>query len=154
MTPLPVGSAAPDFELRDQHGSPVRLADHRGSRVLLVFYPWAFSRVCGGELRDLRDHWEPRDDVVVLALSCDPVFSLRAYADAERLTVPLLSDFWPHGAVATAYGVLDEERGCSTRSTFLVDADGTVVWSVHNPGGEPRRLEDYRSALEGASSTK
>lgn len=147
---LEPGVAAPDFSLPDQHGTTVTLSSFRGERdVLLVFFPFAFTGVCTGELRDLRDR---RDELeaagaVVLALSCDSMFSLRVFADRDRLELPLLSDFWPHGAVAAAYGVLDERRGCPTRSTFLVDRAGTVRWTVHSDPGAARSVEEYLREL-------
>ena len=152
---LEVGQTAPDFTLRDQHGQDVTLEPFAGQKaVVLVFYPYAFSRVCTGELSDLRDRLADfaTDDVALLALSCDPMFTLRAFADADDLKFPLLSDFWPHGAVSQAYGVFDEEKGCSTRSTFIVDKDGRLAWSVHNPMGEARDLEEYLRVLEGLRS--
>ena len=148
--PLPVGSPAPDFVLRDQHGQDVALAGLRGAPVLLVFYPWAFSRVCSGELATLRDVHRSlvTRGARLLAASCDPVYSLRAFAEAERLDYPLLSDFWPHGAVARAFGVLDEERGCPRRSSFLLDPGGIVRWSVHHADADARSVEDHLDALD------
>ena len=147
--PIPVGAAAPDFTLRDQHGQDVSLSGLRGAPVLLVFYPWAFSRVCTGELTGLRDVRRSVADRGgrLLALSCDPVYSLRAFAEAERLDYPLLSDFWPHGAVASAYGVFDEVRGCARRSSFLLDGAGVVRWSVHNDVAEARDVPAHLDAL-------
>ena len=77
------------------------------------------------------------------------MFTLRAFGDADDLKFPLLSDFWPHGEVSRAFGVFDEEKGCSTRSTFIVDKDGVLRWSVHNPMGEARDLEEYIRVLQG-----
>jgi mycoredoxin-dependent peroxiredoxin len=148
---LGVGDRAPDFTLRDQHGRPHSLASVRGERaVALVFFPFAFTGVCTGELRMLRDEADRVESTgaQVLAISCDPMFALRVMADQDRLELPLLSDFWPHGEVAAAYGVLDAERGCPTRSTFVLDRDGIVSWSVHNPMGEARSLDDLVRALE------
>ena len=145
-----VGDPAPDFELRDQHGQSVRLSASRGSEaVLVVFYPWAFSGVCGGELRDLQEH---RDDVLgdavaLLTISTDPMYALRAFADQQGFTFPMLSDFWPHGAVASAYGVFSEEVGIALRGSFLVDRDGVVRWSVVNGIPDARDLDDYRKAV-------
>jgi len=144
------GDVAPDLALRDQHGQSVRLSDLRGRKnVLLVFYPYAFSGICTGELGALRDR-QPEvenDDVALLAVSCDPIFALRAYADAQSLTFPLLSDFWPHGEVTAAYGVLDEVRGCPRRATFVIDRGGVIRWSVDHDIGEPRDVDAYVSAL-------
>jgi peroxiredoxin len=141
------GDRAPDFTLRDQHGRAVASSAWRGERaILVVFFPFAFSRVCTGELRELRDNAGSLREVgaELLAVSCDPLFSLRFYADQDGLDFPLLSDFWPHGEVATRYGAFDADQGCPTRSTFLVDRDGLLRWSVHNPMGEARAVEDYR----------
>jgi len=150
--PLEIGQPAPDFELKDQFGQPVRLSSFRGEKaVVVMFYPFAFSGVCTGELCEVRDNL-PRfdsEDVVLLAVSCDMMFSLRAFAEKEKLEFPLLSDFWPHGAVSEAYGVFDAERGCSTRSTFIVDLDGVLRWSVHNKLPEARDLAEQLSVLEG-----
>jgi len=147
---LQTGDAAPDFTLRDQHGRRRSLASLRGERAaVLVFFPFAFSGVCTGELRDLRDQAHRIADAgaELLGISCDPMFSLRVFADQDGLEFPLLSDFWPHGEVASAYGAFDGEHGCPTRSTFVVDRDGVVRWSVHNPMGEARSVEDYLRAL-------
>jgi peroxiredoxin len=141
-----VGERAPDFELRDQHGQTVSLSGFRGGKaVVLVFYPFAFSRVCTGELAVLREqrHRFVTEDVQLLAVSCDPMFALRAFADRDGLDFPLLSDFWPHGAVSRAYGVFDDRRGCSRRSTFVVDTDGVLRWSVHNAMPDARDAEEY-----------
>jgi len=145
-----VAEMAPDFELRDQHGQTVSLRSFRDSKaVLLMFYPFAFSRVCSGELSELRDNVADfvSDGVQLLAVSCDPVFSLRAFAERDGLSFPLLSDFWPHGAVSSAYGVFDERRGCSARSTFIIDKEGLVRWSVHNALPDARNLAEYSRVL-------
>ncbi|ETK32264.1 peroxiredoxin [Microbispora sp. ATCC PTA-5024] len=146
-----VGQIAPDFTLKDQHGAPVRLADLRGRRVVLVFYPLSFSPVCHGELAALRDELVPAapEDVEVLAVSVDSMYSQRAWADQEGFPFPLLSDFWPHGEVARAYGVLDEERGLARRGTFILDGEGVVRWKVVNPAGSARDVGEYRKALAG-----
>ena len=147
--PLPVGAAAPALTLRDQHGQDVSTAALRGAPVLLVFYPWAFSRVCTGELAALHDA-RPTVEASgarLLAVSCDPVHALRAFAEAERVDFPLLSDFWPHGAVTSAFGVLDAERGCPRRSSFLLDRHGVVRWSVHAGPAQPRDVGAHLEAL-------
>ena len=149
---IEVGRSAPDFALKDQHGQVVRLSDFAGRKnVAIVFYPFAFSGICTGELCEIRDNLSifEDDDVQVLAISCDPRHSLRAFAEAEGYAFPLLADFWPHGAVAQAYGVFDEKAGMAIRGTFLVDKDGRVRWSVVNAPGEARPFTAYREALAG-----
>jgi len=153
---LEVGQTAPDFGLRDQHGQTVTLSSFRGLKdVVLVFYPFAFSGVCTGELREIRERLPElvSDHAEVLAVSCDPMFALRAFADQEGLEFPLLSDFWPHGEVSRAFGAFDEGRGCSRRSTFIVDTEGVLRWSVHNASPDARDLADYTQALAGLASS-
>src|ERR1700734_12209 len=145
-----VGDKAPDFELADQHGRPVRLSSFRGSKnVVLVFYPLAFSGVCTGELCAMRDEFPEvsRDDVELLTVSVDSTFTHRAWADAEHYEFGLLSDFWPHGAVAKAYGVFDENMGIATRGTFIIDKNGVVRWRVVNPIPQARDIAEYQKAL-------
>jgi len=144
-----VGDQAPDFELRDQHGTPVRLSGHRGSKVVLIFYPLSFSGVCHGELNAIRDEFLPAigDDVRVLAVSVDSMFTQRAWSDQEGYTFPLLSDFWPHGGVARTYGVFDDEKGVAVRGTFIIDREGVVRWKVVNPIPAARDITAYHKAL-------
>ena len=145
-----VGQRAPDFELKDQHGAPVRLSGFRGKKnVVLVFYPLAFSGVCSGELAAMRDEFPEasRDDVELLAVSVDSGYALRAWSDAEHFGFSLLSDFWPHGGTARSYGVFDENMGIATRGTFIIDKDGVVRWKVVNPVPQARDIADYQKAL-------
>ena|SRR5215475_10907368 len=145
-----VGTRAPDFELRDQHGQHVRLSDFRGEKnVVIVFYPFAFSRVCTSEMCALRDDIAAfqNEDVQVLAVSVDSVFTLRAWAEHEGLTFPLLADFWPHGKVAGDYGVFDEQRGCAIRGTFVVDTEGVLRWKVVNAIPDGRDQAEYLKVL-------
>jgi mycoredoxin-dependent peroxiredoxin len=145
-----VGDEAPDFELKDQHGAPVRLSSFRGNKnVVLVFYPLAFSGVCTGELCAMRDEFPEvnRDDVELLTVSVDSMFTHRAWADAEHFGFGLLSDFWPHGAVAKEYGVFDDEKGLAVRGTFVIDKNGAIRWKVVNPIPQARDIADYQKAL-------
>ncbi len=147
---LTVGDVAPDFTLRDQNGADVTLSELTAEKnVVLVFYPWAFSGICTGELDEIRDHLERfvTDDLQVLCISCDAVFSIRAWADIQGYFFPLLSDAWPHGAVARAYGVLNETTGAAQRGTFLIGRDGRVAWTLVNGSGEPRDFSAIPSAV-------
>ena len=143
------GEAAPELVLPDTHGTPVSLAGLRGIPVAVVFFPFAFSGTCTSELCELRDNLDDFEaaGVRLLAVSCDSQHALRAWAEQEGFGFDLLSDFWPHGAAAQAYGVLDAERGLAVRGSFLIDADGIVRWSVVNPRGQARDLGAYRAAL-------
>jgi len=147
---LEVGRRAPDFELVDQHGTPVRLSAFRGSRnVVLVFFPWAFSSVCTDELTALRDNTGSfvNDTTQLLAVSIDSKFVQRRFAEQEGLDFPVLADSWPHGAVARAYGVFDPGAGAALRGTFVIDRDGMLRWSVVRGIGESRDPTDYVRAL-------
>jgi len=147
---LRTGGTAPDFTLRDQFGQDVTLSSFRGRKaVALIFYPAAFSGVCTGEMSGIRDRLDEflTFDTEVLAISCDPVYSLRAFADQDGLNFPLLSDFWPHGGVARAYDVFDEERGTARRSSYIVDKEGLLAWSVHNASADGRDLDEHLARL-------
>lgn len=143
------GDPAPEITVPDLHGTPVSLLGLRGTPVALVFLPFAFSEVCSSEVHELRDNLEDFEQagVRLMAISCDTVFTLRAWAEREGLGFDLLSDFWPHGAAARAFGVFDEELGAPRRGSFLIDADGIVRWVVVNPPGKARELGAYRAAL-------
>lgn len=146
-----VGESAPDFELTNQFGEPVRLSSFRGQNVVLVFYPFAFSGICTGELCEIRDNLAVFEDAnaTVLAVSVDSKFSLRAYAEQEGYSFDLLADFWPHGSVARDYGVFDAGSGMARRGTFIIDRAGIVRYVVVNPRGQARDLSAYRDALAG-----
>lgn len=145
-----VGSLAPDFTLKNQHGEDISLSAQRGRNVVVVFYPFAFSGICTGELCEIRDnlHVFSDADAEVLAISCDPMFSLRTWADQDKYSFSLLSDFWPHGEVARSYGIFEEGLGAAARGTYLIDREGIVRWKIENGLGEARDLAAYREALE------
>jgi peroxiredoxin len=147
---LEVGSIAPDFELNDQFGQKVSLASFKGQKnVVITFYPFAFTGTCTGELCALRDDISAflNDNVQLLAISCDSPFTQKVFAERENYQFPVLSDFWPHGATAKAYGVFEESRGCALRGTFIIDKTGVVRWSVVNGLGAARDLNEYKKAL-------
>lgn len=145
-----VGTEAPDFTLKDQNNQEVTLSSFRGERsVLVVFYPFAFSGICTGELCAVRDDLPTfqNDDVQILAISVDHAFTLKAWSDAEGYQFPLLADFWPHGQVSEAYGVFNAERGFALRGTFLVDKTGVVRFAEVNGPGEARDQDAWKKAL-------
>jgi len=150
MSGLTLGDPAPDFTLRDQFGQDVTLSSFRGRKAVVVFfYPYAFSGVCTGEMAGIRDRLAQfmTFDTEVVAISCDPVYSLRAFADQDGLNFSLLSDFWPHGEVCRAYDVFDEKKGCPRRSSYVVDKEGLIRWSLHNAMPESRDLDEHLKQL-------
>ena len=146
-----IGGTAPAFTLPDAQRQPVSLGSvlAGGRSALVVFYPFAFSGICGGELQAVQDSVNEfqNERVQILAVSCDPTFSLAAWAAAAGFTFPLLSDFWPHGAVADSYGVFDADKGMALRGTFLVRPDGRVGFAEVNQPGEPRDQDGWRRVL-------
>lgn len=146
-----VGQQAPDFTLKDQDGNDVTLSDFRGNRnVVLVFYPFTFTGVCHGELCEIRDDPSAFEasQAQVLAISCDTRHAQAQWAKEQGFTFPVLSDFWPHGATAKAYGVFNEDLGCANRATFVIDKDGNVVATFSSPNlGTPRSRAEYEDAL-------
>ncbi|MCZ2837199.1 peroxiredoxin [Modestobacter sp. VKM Ac-2985] len=146
---LTVGDTAPEFSLPDQDKQVVSLSGLRGAPVLVVFYPFAFSGICTGELCQLRDELATYTDagVQVVAISTDPTFSLKAFRAEQGFGFPLLSDFWPHGVTAQAYGVFNERAGMPLRGTFLVDAEGALVFSEVNQPGDARAQSGWKDAV-------
>ncbi|MGH3352271.1 MAG: peroxiredoxin [Nocardioides sp.] len=150
MSGLQIGGPAPDFTLRDQFGADVTLSDFHGKKaVAIFFFPFAFSGVCTGEMSGLRDRLDEfvTFDTEVLAISCDPMFAMRQFADTDRLNFPVLSDFWPHGEVAKAYDVFNDRNGAPQRSSYIVDKDGVVRWAVHNANADGRDLDEHLREL-------
>ncbi|MDO4918476.1 redoxin domain-containing protein [Kocuria sp.] len=144
-----IGSAAPEFTLPNRDGEPRSLSQYRGAPVVLVFFPFAFSPVCTGELCHLQDHADTVEDAgaTVLCVSTDSHYALDAFAREESYDFELLSDHWPHGGVARSYGVFDEELGCARRVTVVVDAAGTVRDVSSTDMAEPREWERLHGIL-------
>ena len=148
---ITVGDKAPDFTLTNQYGEEVTLSSFEGKKpVVVVFYPLSFSGICTGELCELRDNLSllESDGVELLAISVDSKYVQAKFAEQEGYKFNVLTDFWPHGAVAKSFGVFLEERGIATRATFVIDINGVVVAKFETAPGEPRKLTDYKNALE------
>jgi peroxiredoxin (alkyl hydroperoxide reductase subunit C) len=148
---VPVGAQAPDFTLKDQNNEEVTLSSFRGEKaVLIIFYPLAFTGICTGELTRVRDEIDTfqNDDVQVVTVSVDSAYSHKIFSEREGFEFPLLSDFWPHGAVAQAYGVFNEQAGIANRGTFLVDKAGVVRFAEMNGPGEGRDASAWQAAIK------
>ena len=145
-----VGDTAPDFTLKNAQGDDVTLSSFRGQPVVLVFYPFTFTGVCEGELCEIRDDPSAyeRAGAQVLAISCDTRHAQRIWSEQQGFTFPVLSDFWPHGDVAKAYGVFNEALGCANRATFVIDKDGKVTTTFSSPDlGTARSKSEYDAAF-------
>jgi peroxiredoxin len=149
-----VGEQAPDFSLRSQHGETITRDDLAGAPALVVFFPFAFSGICSSELADLRDHRDRFDaaGVRLIAISCDPMYALRVFADQDELGFTMLSDFWPHGEVSRAFGCFEESMGAPLRGSFGLDADAIVRSRVVRGPGERREIDLHLAAAEELST--
>lgn len=147
---LEVGAIAPDFTLSDQHGEELTLSELvEEGPIALVFFPLAFSGICTGELCELRDNIQVFEDskVRLVGISVDSVFSLKNWAEREGYEFSILSDFWPHGAVAQQYGAFVEERGIATRATLLIGEGRKVLAAFETAPGQARDFAAYRDAV-------
>lgn len=147
---LEIGQVAPDFTLKSAAGDTVSLSDFRGRKVLLMFFPFAFTGICTGEVCELSEDLSVFADLdaEVLSISCDAAPTLRKFAEVEGIQYPLLSDHWPHGRVAQEYGVFLDQVGAANRGSFIIDRDGTIAWSKVTSLGEGRDLDEYKLALK------
>lgn len=151
---LAVGEQAPDFTLKDQDGQPVSLSDFRGKKnVLVVFFPLAFTGICQGELDEVRDNLGDyvNDDTATVAISVGPPPTHKIWATESGFTFPVLADFWPHGAVAQAYGVFNADAGFANRGTFVIDRSGVVRFAECKQPGEARDQTVWTTALAALS---
>ena len=145
---LDIGSATPSFSLANQFGEIVESTSLVGGAVV-VFFPFAFSRICTDELGVLRDNQELFDvaGVSLLAVSVDHKYTLRAFADANDISFDLLADFWPHGEITRAYDAFDDINGWAERVSYVLDGSGAVRAVVSSPHGQGRPISDYARAL-------
>ena len=148
---LTVGTPAPDFTLKNQFGEDVTLSQFRGVKpVVVVFFPLAFTGICTGELCEFRDTISvfSSKNVELLAISVDSSPTLRVFSDQENYDFSLLSDMWPHGAVASEYGVFLADKGIANRGTFVIDVDGNLVGEFVTEPGKARDLAAYKALVE------
>jgi len=144
------GDRAPEFDLALTRGERIRLSEFLGrSNVLLVFHPFAFTPVCEDEARDLQENLDAfrNADTEIVFVSCDPPAAREAWKRELGAEYVFASDFWPHGAAAKAYGVFNEQSGAPHRGTFLIDREGTVIWSLVKVD-DSRREEIVSAPLE------
>jgi peroxiredoxin len=132
---IATGERAPDFTLRNQDGEKVSLADFRGRKLLLVFYPMDFSPVCSDQLSTYQEV-KPEiaaKGVELVGISVDQGFAHKAFQEKLGIDTPLLADFEPKGEVARAYGAYIDKVGHANRSLVLIDEEGVVEWVHESP---------------------
>lgn len=150
---LKIGDVAPDFTLISTEKTPVSLSDYKGKKVVVLFFPMAFTGVCTTELCSLRDDIATYSSLnaEILAVSVDSPFTLGKFKEDQKLPFPLLSDF--NKTASTAYGAIYEEfvlglKGVSKRSAFVVNADGTLAYAeVLESAGDLPNFDNVKAAL-------
>lgn len=150
--PLAIGTPAPDFTLLNQSREPVSVDDLKGSRSMIVFIPFAFTRTCASELCEIRDEFPMFDGagVRVVAITCNTLHANRVWSEQQSYQFDILSDFWPHGAVSRKYDTFNEGYGYAERTTYFLDENAIITGlSKSDQLGEPRDFDDYRAALTG-----
>jgi peroxiredoxin (alkyl hydroperoxide reductase subunit C) len=148
--PATVGQPAPDFTLRDTENNEVSLASLKGNKAIIAFIPFPHTGICDSEACALRDDYSALSadgsQVVIISVHARP--TLAQWAKQNNLTFPVLSDFWPHGATAQAYGCFNEQLGIAMRASYVLDADGIVKEIIQSGAlGEARDHAAYAKAL-------
>jgi len=145
-----IGQPAPSFSLRDQSREVITLDDLKGRKSLVVFIPFPFTGVCHGELCAIRDNLAALNEFEagVIVITCDTLAVNKKWSEENGFDFPVLSDFWPHGQTAIAYGAFDDRTGGAKRYTFVLDEDGVVRNEIKSEElGTPREFDLYLEAL-------
>jgi peroxiredoxin len=148
-----VGKPAPDFSLRSHTGDTVSLSDLKGSKAIIAFIPFPHTGICDTEACALRDDYSSLSadgsKVVIITTHAAPL--VKVWAEQHQIPFPVLSDYWPHGAVAQAYGCFNEQVGVAMRASYILDADGVVKDIIKTDAlGEQRDHSKYAPALANA----
>ncbi len=144
------GDKAKEFTLRDHHDKEVRLSDLKGKKVLLSFHPLAWTNVCAEQMKALEAQKEKfaSRNTVALGLSVDTVPSKNAWAKELGIRdTRLLSDFWPHGKIAKAYGIFREKNGFSERANIILNENHRVIFVKIYPIKELPDIEEILRAI-------
>lgn len=137
------------MRLHDHSGGDVELAELSSTAYAVVFLPGAFTPVCTSELPAVEQVWEEAGSrgIPVLVVTCDAPPALTAWRTAEGLRMPLISDFWPHGALSQALGAFDDATGRARRVSVVIDAHGGEVWRDEAAPGGSRDMTRLAEAL-------
>jgi peroxiredoxin len=149
--PIKVGDSAPDFSLKDQKETEIKLSDFKGKLVLLSFHPLAWTSICAKQMLSIEANYEKLQELntVPLGLSVDSVPCKKAWAEDLGLEkLKILADFWPHGEVAGSFWIFLEERGISSRANIILDEDQKVVFIKVYPIKEVPDIQEILRILE------
>jgi len=153
---LPVGTAAPDFELNSTPDQKLRLSELRGRKVILAFYPADFSPVCGDQMTLYNEtlRFFKKHNAELIGISVDSKWCHMAFSHDRNFHLPLLADFEPKGTVAKLYGVYDDREGECQRALFVIDEDGIIRWNYLSPVGMNPGADGILEALEKLDTVK
>ena len=145
-----IGQPAPSFNLPNVDREMFDSESLKGNKSLVVFIPFPFTGICDGEACAIRDNIAQLEavdaNVVVITVHARP--TNEEWVKKEGFSFPVLSDFWPHGEVATAYGCFNDKLGAAMRATYVLDEDGIVRDIIATDSlGDPRTFADYPAAL-------
>lgn len=151
---LQKGTAAPNFNLYATPDQKLKLADFRGKRLILAFYPADWSPVCSDQITLYNETLDifHEYNAEILGISVDSKWSHLAFAQARNIHFPLLSDFEPKGEVSKKYGAYNEIDGRSNRALFVIDEEGIIQWCYLSPDGINPGADGIIDALEGMQS--
>lgn len=147
---LAIGTPAPAFTLLNQNRDPVSTDDLNGSKSVIVFIPFAFTRTCEGELCQIRDEYTLFQEAGarIVVITCNALHANRVWAEQQGFEFDILSDWWPHGEVSRAYETFNETYGYSERTTYFLDDDGVITDLIRSDElREARDFGSYRAAL-------
>jgi peroxiredoxin len=153
---LEKGTPAPDFELAATPDQKLKLADFRGKRVILAFYPADWSPVCSDQMSLYNEtlKYFHKYNAEIMGLSVDSKWCHMAFEQNRKIHFPLLADFEPKGEVAKKYGVYNEKDGESHRALFVIDEEGIIQWSYLSPDGINPGADGILDALERMTAVK
>lgn len=152
-----IGNKAPDFSLEDHNEKPFKLSDFKGKRILLSFHPLAWTSVCAQQMQSLEENKKYFDNTntIAVGVSVDTTPSKKAWAQHLGIkNTRLLSDFWPHGAVAQQYGIFREDDGISERANIIVDEEQNISFIKIYPISQLPDIQEIIRFLEQKKITK
>jgi len=152
-----IGNKAPDFILDDHNEKPFKLSDFKGKKILLSFHPLAWTSVCAQQMQSLEENKRNFDktNTIAVGISVDPAPSKKAWAEHLGIkNTRLLSDFWPHGAIAQQYGIFRGDDGISERANIIVDEEQNISFIKIYPISQLPDIQEIIRFLEQKKVTK
>ena len=154
---IKIGNKAPTFILDDHNEKPFKLSDFKGKKILLSFHPLAWTSVCAKQMQSLEENKRNLDktNTIAVGISVDPTPSKKAWAEHLGIkNTRLLSDFWPHGAIAKQYGIFRDDDGISERANIIVDEEQNISFMKIYPISQLPDIQEIIRLLEQKKVTK